>query len=520
MLAVGLLLLVALPALARKWMDSTGKYSVEAELVEVQGDKVVLKKSTGSVITMPVARLSKADQEYLQSLAKPGPKPPGDSPATQPAVVPRDEKLAAELEKGSIVSIRASGQPVGSVLAQIDKATGNRVRIVGEFGGDDEQILSKRVSLNLQEKPFWEAVDAAAAAAGVKFRGIRNGTVELSTEGPRFGKIQVVGEPTVVGAFQVYPGFHDFFGNAVIVIRPEPRLGEPQVRSYQAEITLPDGKQIQYKPDFMFNTSTIHTGELTLRIKPDLPKGTKKAQQIKLEARLAIASAWKAFTLPPLGELVPKHTKVGSGTVYVTQAELTGKDRQRYAVALVAEGLTFDLKDIVLVDMAGNRVTSSGGGSSKQDNQQNVSLSFTRSKISGDPGKSQLAFEVPGAGEKTIGLLGDLAPKSAPAGATIVRITRADMMKQPDGTECFEVRIEFDGFPPSREQVALVGGGTQPLEPTGWGRAGYSAYQFWFNPAQIRGEAESYRLRLQAPTKVTEHVLRATFSDVPLAKDE
>ncbi len=90
MLAVGLLLLAVWPALARKWTDNTGKYSVEAELVEVKGDKVVLKKSTGSVITMPIARLSKADREYLQSLAEPGPKPPGDSPATEPAVVPQD----------------------------------------------------------------------------------------------------------------------------------------------------------------------------------------------------------------------------------------------------------------------------------------------------------------------------------------------------------------------------------------------------------------------------------------------
>jgi hypothetical protein len=521
MLAVGLLLLAGSPALTRTWTHHTGKFSMEAELVEVKGDEVVLKKSTGSVITVPIARLSKADQEYLQSLGKPAPKPPGDSPTAQPAAVLQDEKLAADLNKGSIVSIRARGQSVGSVLARIEKATGNRVRVVGKFGRDDEQILSKRVSLNLQEKPFWEAVDAVSAAAGVKFRGIDGGTLELSTEGPRFDKIKVVGAPTVVGAFQVYPGFHDFFGNAIIVVRPEPRFGRPQVRGYQAEITLPDGKRIQYKPDFLFSTSNVYTGELTLRIKPDLPKGTKKAQEIELEARLAIASSWKAFTLPPLGELVPKPTKVGSGTVYVTQAQLTGKpsERQRYAVKLLAEGLTFDLKNIVLVDMAGNRVTSSGGGSSKQNNQQNVSLSFRRAKISGDPGKCQLAFEVPGTGEKTIGPLGDLAPKPAPAGVNIIRITRAGIDKQPDGTEDFVVRIEFDGFPASRRQVALVGGGTQPLEPRGWGGSGNSA-QFWFNPAQIRGKAESYRLRLQGPMKVTQHVLQATFSDVPLAKDE
>ena len=67
-------LLLAAPSLcsARTWTDNTGTYSVEAELVEVQGDKVVLRKVSGSVITVPVARLSETDRRYLQSLAEPG----------------------------------------------------------------------------------------------------------------------------------------------------------------------------------------------------------------------------------------------------------------------------------------------------------------------------------------------------------------------------------------------------------------------------------------------------------------
>jgi uncharacterized repeat protein (TIGR03803 family) len=76
MLSVGLLLLATSPALARKWTDSTGKHSVEAELMEVKGDKVVLKKASGLVITVPVARLSEADHRYLQSLPEPSSGPP------------------------------------------------------------------------------------------------------------------------------------------------------------------------------------------------------------------------------------------------------------------------------------------------------------------------------------------------------------------------------------------------------------------------------------------------------------
>ncbi len=39
----------------RTWRDSTGKFSVEAELVEVKDEKVVLKKANGKSIAKPCA---------------------------------------------------------------------------------------------------------------------------------------------------------------------------------------------------------------------------------------------------------------------------------------------------------------------------------------------------------------------------------------------------------------------------------------------------------------------------------
>lgn len=50
----GQLLLAARPSWARKWSDAGGKFSVEAELVEVTADKVVLRKADGSEITVPL----------------------------------------------------------------------------------------------------------------------------------------------------------------------------------------------------------------------------------------------------------------------------------------------------------------------------------------------------------------------------------------------------------------------------------------------------------------------------------
>ena len=69
-LAVGLLLISTTPASARKWTDNTGKYSIEAILVEAKDGRVRLKRQDGKIITVPISKLSKADQSYLDSIAK------------------------------------------------------------------------------------------------------------------------------------------------------------------------------------------------------------------------------------------------------------------------------------------------------------------------------------------------------------------------------------------------------------------------------------------------------------------
>ena len=58
------------PASARKWTDSTGKYTVEAEFLEVQDGKVRLRKENGSVISIPMDRLTWEDQEWVRRQLK------------------------------------------------------------------------------------------------------------------------------------------------------------------------------------------------------------------------------------------------------------------------------------------------------------------------------------------------------------------------------------------------------------------------------------------------------------------
>jgi len=69
---------------SRQWTDTTGKFSVAAELVEIVGENVRLRRTGGQVITVPIAKLSAADRTYLvESQAKP--KPPA-APIRKPVL--------------------------------------------------------------------------------------------------------------------------------------------------------------------------------------------------------------------------------------------------------------------------------------------------------------------------------------------------------------------------------------------------------------------------------------------------
>jgi hypothetical protein len=51
--------------MARTWTDSTGKYTVEAELIASNGEFVVLKRENSELVSVPVAKLSAEDRQYL-----------------------------------------------------------------------------------------------------------------------------------------------------------------------------------------------------------------------------------------------------------------------------------------------------------------------------------------------------------------------------------------------------------------------------------------------------------------------
>ena len=59
---------IAGEATARKWTDSTGKHTVEAEFVDCRDGKVQLRKEGGAVISVPLEKLSHLDQQHVEQL--------------------------------------------------------------------------------------------------------------------------------------------------------------------------------------------------------------------------------------------------------------------------------------------------------------------------------------------------------------------------------------------------------------------------------------------------------------------
>ena len=55
-------------AIAREWLDASGKNRLEANLVTIKEGKAYLEKSSGEVIPVPLVKLSRKDQEYLVGL--------------------------------------------------------------------------------------------------------------------------------------------------------------------------------------------------------------------------------------------------------------------------------------------------------------------------------------------------------------------------------------------------------------------------------------------------------------------
>jgi len=151
---VGLLITISSVALARTWTDSTGKYRVEAEFVEFTDGNVKLKKTDGSIVSVPASKLSKADQQWVRDELKrrrSSPSPPSNNtPVAAPSgdwpqwrgpirdgVSPETGLLSSWPSDGPplLWSARGAGKGYSSVAV-----SDGRIYTMGNRGGAEELI--------------------------------------------------------------------------------------------------------------------------------------------------------------------------------------------------------------------------------------------------------------------------------------------------------------------------------------------------------------------------------------------
>lgn len=125
----------------RTWSDATGKFKIEAELIEATDEHVVLQKTDGKTVKVPIAKLSEADQQFVadQQAASLGEEMPAESAetpaetteessdateeASAPADAATDIKAARKAATDFLDMLRKDDrQPIGALLTKAAKA--------------------------------------------------------------------------------------------------------------------------------------------------------------------------------------------------------------------------------------------------------------------------------------------------------------------------------------------------------------------------------------------------------------
>lgn len=102
---VSIMALVATLAFAsapRKWTDTSGKFTVIASLVEVKDGKAILKKPDGTIVDVPLEKLSKPDLAFIedQKAEKTVIADKAEKPSPMPKVSDSEPEPPAEVVAG------------------------------------------------------------------------------------------------------------------------------------------------------------------------------------------------------------------------------------------------------------------------------------------------------------------------------------------------------------------------------------------------------------------------------------
>lgn len=170
----------------RTWTDSTGQYKVQAKVVKFEDGQVTLEKADGRVITLPLARLSEADQALLRASTS-RPQPPGEKPAggamqtanwsaarTITIDPPASWSLAPEMSVEPEQPLASGAVPLGPPVGDKNSIF-ESVVVVGFDQQRGQAILARTFAPPAKEKIVWiERCDLVAGRSLGAFELPRN----------------------------------------------------------------------------------------------------------------------------------------------------------------------------------------------------------------------------------------------------------------------------------------------------------------------------------------------------------
>lgn len=351
---------------------------------------------------------------------------PDAADASKPDLTQRLERVREALRQkeevtnlgASKVTLKGQGIRLTEAIKAIQDQTGNPITDLREQYG--AEATNPALDLDIEDKPFFEALDLVAGKAGVTitpFTG--DGSIGLMAGGyAEGGTMPAKAKPMVIYSgpykilFKQIVAARDFqtgvgTANAQFEVAWEPRL-RPMLMSLKNEdVKVVDDKGAEVPPQVMEGSEDAPlraadcASELNLNLAaPD--RSAKTLASLKVKAAVTVPSGVKAFRFPSLAgvDVVQKQ-----GDISVT-LESTEVDEQVWKVAIEIQypegGPAFESyrqglfnNRIWLQKPDGSRFPHNGGFNNTGSDAGKVSFEYLFVDAPGKPADHQLVYEAP-----------------------------------------------------------------------------------------------------------------------------
>ena len=317
---------------------------------------------------------------------------------TAPSALGEDPLLPAlsrdDLARGALVSGSFEARPLDEVLAAIADQTGNPTDPPFGMDEDGSWHSERAVTVQLEERPYWDALDAVAAAAGLHCTGIFVDKGALADKPTPFDNQRLLAAPRNAGAFRLTPILTDF--QLELGLDPEPRVRVAAVRS--CEVRIGDATFSTGADDWDQRVSALPMGSsVDLSVPKRSFEGEAEAD-LSVALEVEVVTRWERVDAGPVGELAGGGRELAGVRVRLERIEAPEPDGDddpgTWGLHFVVGGGGTVMESAALVAPDGERVEPTGRATSGTD-EQSLQLYFPAGTFEVAPETHVLVLDLP-----------------------------------------------------------------------------------------------------------------------------